>query len=89
MEVDTANLPEGDVKEEKMEVEEEQGAKEEKEKVESNPCQTGGQCVSVSRRDFCLWRVSGQDWQLPVSVRTTSTGQTARSQHSASPSSAS
>ena len=48
MEVDTANLPEGDVKEEKMEVEEEQGAKEEKEKGESNPCQTGGQCV------FCL-----------------------------------
>ena len=31
-----------------MEVEEEQGAKEEKEKGESNPCQTGGQCV------FCL-----------------------------------
>ena len=48
MEVDTANVPEGDVKEEKMEVEEEQGAKGEKEKGESNPCQTGGQCV------FCL-----------------------------------
>ena len=31
-----------------MEVEEEQGAKEEKEKGESNPYQTGGQCV------FCL-----------------------------------
>ena len=31
-----------------MEVEEEQGAKGEKEKGESNPCQTGGQCV------FCL-----------------------------------